>query len=186
MTHPIETFGSDRLIGDRLRPQHFNELCRLYQDPKVMATLSADGNIVPEEEVQKRLQQFLEHWNRYGFGVWMFRDKVNKQFVGRGGLKHSHVGGNDEVELLYTVISEHWGKGLATEMAEVILTVAFEQLGLADVVCFTLTTNKASQRVMEKVGFQYERDILYVGLPHVFYRLTASEWQSDRVAGQHN
>ena len=177
--HLIETVHTNRLIGDRLRAEDLGEFCRLYQDPSVMATLSADGNILPEEEVEQRLQQFLDHWNRYGFGVWMFRDKLNKQFVARAGLKHSHVGGNDEVELLYAVISEYWGKGLATEMAEAILTVGFEELGLADLVCFTLTTNRASQRVMEKVGFRYERDIIHVGLPHVFYRLTAAEWKRD-------
>jgi len=181
MKQPIETFSTNRLIADRLRPEDFGELCRLYQDPQVMATLSADGNIVPDEDVQQRLQQFLDHWNRHGYGVWMFRDKVGDRFVGRAGLKHSHVGGSDEVELLYSVMSEYWGKGLATEMAEAILTVAFEQLGLDDLVCFTLTTNRASQRVMEKVGFRYERDIIHVGLPHVFYRLTASEWKGDRV-----
>ncbi|BAY22030.1 hypothetical protein NIES2100_17930 [Calothrix sp. NIES-2100] len=34
-----------------------------------------------------------------------------------------------------------------------------------------MTTNLASQRVMQKLGFQYERDMMYANLPHVFYRL---------------
>ena len=55
--------------------------------------------------------------------------------------------------------------------------MAFEQLGMTDVACFTLTTNRASQRVMEKVGFEYERDIVHAGLPHVLCRITASEWK---------
>jgi hypothetical protein len=42
------------------------------------------------------------------------------------------------------VMTEYWGRGLATEMAEAILRVAFEGLGMTDVVCFTLTTNRAS------------------------------------------
>ena len=37
--------------------------------------------------------------------------------------------------------------------------VAFGPLGLADVVSFTLPDNRASRRVMEKLGFAYERDI---------------------------
>ena len=68
------------------------------------------------------------------------------------------MGGNDEVELAYALMAEYWGRGLATEMAKAILNVAFEQLGLTDLVCFTLTTNRASQRVMEKAGFECERD----------------------------
>jgi hypothetical protein len=45
---------------------------------------------------------------------------------------------------------------------------------LADVVCLTLPTNRASQRVMEKAGFGYERDVVHTGLPHVLYRITAT------------
>ena len=39
------------------------------------------------------------------------------------------------------------------------------------IVAFTLTTNGASRRVMEKLGFRFERDIIHAGLPHVLYRL---------------
>jgi RimJ/RimL family protein N-acetyltransferase len=53
----------------------------------------------------------------------------------------------------------------------------------SDLVCFTLTTNHASQRVMEKVGFRYERDVLHAGLPHVLYRLSASAWRGMTRAG---
>ena len=52
-----------------------------------------------------------------------------------------------------------------------------------DLVCFTLTTNHASQRVMEKVGFRYECNVLHAGLPHVFYRLTASAWRAMSAVG---
>jgi RimJ/RimL family protein N-acetyltransferase len=90
------------------------------------------------------------------------------------------VGGNDEVELAYALVAEYWNRGLATEMARGILRVAFEQLHMTDVVCFTLTTNRASQRVMEKAGFEYERDVVHAGLPHVLYRITASEWRERR------
>lgn len=81
------------------------------------------------------------------------------------------------MELVCALMAEYWNRGLATEMAEEILSVAFEKLGMADVICFTLTTNRASQRVMEKAGFEYERDIVHAGLPHVLYSLTASGWR---------
>jgi len=62
-------------------------------------------------------------------------------------------------------------------MAGGILSVAFERLGMEELVCFTLTINRASQRVMEKAGFEYERDVVHAGQPHVLYRLTASGWR---------
>ena len=148
-----------------------------------MATLSADGSPLLEEETRRSLRRHLDHWDRHGYGLWIFRDRADGRFVGYCGLKHTEAGGKDEVELAYAVMADDWGRGLATEMAEAVLRVGFEHLGLAEVVCFTLTTNRASRRVMEKAGFRYERDIVHVGLPHVFYRLTAAEWRSAGPAG---
>jgi RimJ/RimL family protein N-acetyltransferase len=76
------------------------------------------------------------------------------------------------VELAYALAAEYWNRGLATEMARAILNLAFERLGLTNVVCFTLPTNRASRRVMEKVGFDYEREVTHVGSSHVLYRIT--------------
>jgi len=176
-TPGIATFITERLIADRLIAGDLAELCRLHQDRDVMATLSADGGVIADDETWRMLQRNLKHWERYGYGLWMFRDRVDRQFVGRGGLKHVDVEGRDEVELMYAVISPHSGKGFATEMARAIVALGFERLGLAEIVCFTLTTNRASQRVMQKAGFTYERDIVHAGLPHVLYRLTADEWK---------
>ena len=174
-------FRTERLIAERLRADHFDELRRMRRDPRVMATLAPagakDGGILYDEETRRFLRRHLDHWDRHGYGLWAFRDRADGRFVGRAGLYNTHVGGNEEVELAYALVAEYWGKGLATEMARAILAVAFEKLGMTDLVCFTLTTNRASQRVMEKAGFEYERDVVHAGLPHVLYRITASGWR---------
>jgi RimJ/RimL family protein N-acetyltransferase len=164
----ITTFHTDRLIAARLRDADLDELCRMHQDPRVMATL---GGLRSDDQTRQFLRDNLRHWDRHGFGLWMFRARADGRFVGRGGIRHVHVGGNDEVELAYALTAEFWGSGLATEMARALLTVAFGHLGMADVVAFTLPTNRASRRVMEKVGCTFERDIVHAGLPHVLYRI---------------
>jgi [ribosomal protein S5]-alanine N-acetyltransferase len=178
---PLETFSTDRLIAERLRDEHFDVLRRMHRDLRVMATLAPagapNGGVLSDEETQQFLHRHLDHWNRYGYGLWVFRDKAEVRFVGRAGLYNTHVGGNDAVELAYALVAEYWNRGLATEMARAILRVAFEQLQMTGVVCLTLTTNRPSRRVMEKVGFEYERDAIHAGLPHVLYRMTALEWK---------
>jgi ribosomal-protein-alanine N-acetyltransferase len=57
-------------------------------------------------------------------------------------------------------------------MAEAMLGLALEELGMTDVVCFALPHNRASWRVMGKVGFGCERDVVHAGLPHVLYCIT--------------
>ena len=140
----------------------------MHRDPAVMTTL---GGLRSDEETASYLRDNLDHWDRYGYGMWLFRDVENGRFVGRAGLRNTRVGGGDEVELAYALVAEYWNRGLATEMALAILRLAFEQLGLTDIVCFTLPTNLASRRVMEKAGFEYERDIVHADQPHVLYRI---------------
>lgn len=176
----VEGFSTDRLTGERLRAEHLEDLCRLHRDPRVMATLSADGTVPRDvdSQTEKALARNLEHWERHGFGLWLFRDKQDGRFVGRGGLRRITLDEREEVELAYALGSEFWGRGLATEIALASVAIGFERLDLDDLVCFTLTTNLASQRVMQKAGFRYERDMVHVGLRHVLYRLRAVEWRN--------
>jgi [ribosomal protein S5]-alanine N-acetyltransferase len=168
----VDAFRTDRLLAERLREEHLGEIRRMHRDPNVMATL---GGLRSDEETTHYLRDNLDHWDRYGYGMWVFRDRAHGRFVGRAGLRNTHVGCNDEVELAYALVADYWGRGLATEMATEILKLAFERLDLDDIVCFTLPTNLASRRVMEKVGFEYERDVVHAGSPHVLYRINAPD-----------
>ena len=78
------------------------------------------------------------------------------------------------MELLYGLVADAWGRGLASELARESLRVAFAELSLPELVAFTLPDNLRSRAVMERAGFRYERDVLHAGLPHVLYRLRAA------------
>jgi len=60
---------------------------------------------------------------------------------------------------------------------EASLDIGFEHLGFPAIGSWTLPVNLASQRVMEKSGFRYERDFTFAGLLHRFYWLAAGEWK---------
>ena len=81
--------------------------------------------------------------------------------------------GDSEVELNYSVVADCWGQGYATEMARKILEVGFAHLDVGSIVAFTLATNKASQRVMQKVGMTFERNFINDNKKQVFYRKMA-------------
>ena len=174
----VETFQTGRLVAERLSQHNLEDLLAMNRDPRVMATL---GGVRADGRTEQYLRDNLDHWERHGFGIWAFRDGTNGCFAGRAGLRHTRVGGNDEVELAYALRSEYWGRGLATELAGAVVALGFWRLGLEEIVSFTLPTNLASRRVMEKVGFEYERDVVHAGLPHVLYRTTAS----GKTAGLH-
>jgi [ribosomal protein S5]-alanine N-acetyltransferase len=165
---------TDRLIATSLSAEDFDDLCKMHQEPRVMATL---GGLRSAEQTQRFLRENLDHWEKHGYGLWVFRDQTAKRFVGRGGLRNITVGGKNEIEVAYVVMAEFWSKGVATEIATVSLKVAFERIGIGNVVAFTLPTNWASRRVMEKVGLRYERDIDHAGLQRVLYRIKREQYR---------
>lgn len=61
-----------------------------------------------------------------------------------------------EAEIGWTVGRRHWGRGYATEAAQAMLGFAFAELGLHRVVAYCRAENRASWRVMEKLGMRRE------------------------------
>lgn len=171
----IDRFATPRLLAERIDVRHLGDLTRMHRDERVMATL---GGTRSEDESERFLCQSVEHWTRHGFGLWVLGDRQDGRFVGRAGLRHVHVGGADEVELAYALMAEFWGRGLATEASTAILELALGEGRLPEVVAFTLIANLGSRRVMEKLGFRFEREIDHAGLPHVLYRLNLGLWRS--------
>ena len=164
----VETFETERLVARPIAQDDFAVLSLLHHDERVMATL---GGIRSDEQTRAFLDHKTGHWARFGYGMWMFNHRATGEFVGRGGLQKIVIGGNLEIEVGYTLRADYFGQGYGTEMARGIVDVATRELGLSDLVAFTLPDNAASRRVMEKSGFAYERTLMHEGEEHVLYRL---------------
>ncbi len=170
----IPTFETARVKARRVTPGDLEELASMYQNQEVMKTL---GGTRSREQALGLLERMIKQWDEYDFGVWILEDKETGAFMGRAGLLKVHIDGADEIELLYALLPDYWSKGIATEAAKEIVRIGFEELGLENIVSFTLPENKASQRIMEKLGFTYEKDCVHADLLHVFYRLTKEQWE---------
>jgi RimJ/RimL family protein N-acetyltransferase len=168
---PAERFSTARLDASRLQPDDFSIVHRMHQDHEVMKTL---GGIRSEGKTRVYLRTNLEHWDRYGYGLWILRERRDQRFVGRSAIRHVELDGKDEIEVGYALMRQYWGRGLATEVAREMIKLAFSSLRITDLVAFTLRENVASRRVMEKAGGIYERDIVHADQPHVLYRFRPS------------
>ncbi len=85
----MRPLNTTRLIGTPAVATDVADLRRLHSDPRVMATLSADGATFTEDQTRAFLARATEHWQLYGFGLWIFRDRASNDFVGYGGIKHA-------------------------------------------------------------------------------------------------
>jgi [ribosomal protein S5]-alanine N-acetyltransferase len=167
----VERVDTARLIGYRIAETEtdLHRLRILYQDPEIAHWL---GGTRSDDGVDERFAFELAHWRDHGFGAWMFTDRETGAFAGRGAIRHAQVFDGDEIELGYALVTPSWGRGLATEIAAALVVVARDGLGLGELAAWTMTTNTASRRVLEKVGFGYRRAFERLGLPHRYYHLT--------------
>jgi ribosomal-protein-alanine N-acetyltransferase len=149
---------------------HWADLRRMDEDPQFMALL---GGARDKAGTVAYLETNVKHWAEHGFGMWMLRDAASSAVVGRAILRHLDVEGVDEVEVGYGFMPEYWGRGLATEIARACVRIGLEQLHLRSLVAITTPPNVASQRVMQKAGLAYERDIVHAGIPHLLFRIRA-------------
>lgn len=166
----IERVETKRLVGEAIGPAHFEVVRALDSDPLVMATL---GGLRSENETHEFLLDRAGHWEREGFGPWVWFERSTGAFVGRGGLKRIEIEGVPEVEVGYAIIRERWGEGFATEIARASVA-ASDELRIPELVGLALPSNTRSRRVLEKAGFAYEGELAWFALTHVLYRRLSS------------
>ena len=177
----LDELRTEQLLLERPDERDRAEMRAMHADTEVMATL---GGIRTGRESDAIFDRLVAHWGAHDFGYWMVRDPDSGRFAGRGGLRQLAVEGEPVVEVGYGLMSDYWGRGLATEIAEACVRAAFEVIGLRSLVCFTATTNQKSQRVMVKAGFRYEKDFVYAEIPHRLCRLDVERWSGERWDGE--
>lgn len=156
--------STSRLDAVALGPAQLDALAPVMADPQVAATM---GGPWSRDDVAGWLQVNAAHQRAHGFAYAAWFERATGELVGRGGLHHVVVGARAEVEVGWLVVPGRWGEGFGTELGAAALEHGFAELGLDRIVAYTLPSNAASLRVMAKLGFERERQVVHAGLPHV-------------------
>jgi ribosomal-protein-alanine N-acetyltransferase len=165
-------FDTERLCAERLQEGHFEFINQMNRDERIMAHL---GGLRSTEQTSEYMKYNLAHWQQYGYGIWILRQQSTGFLTGRGGLRNTVLAGKDEVEVAYGLLPEYWNMGLASEFVEAVVRIGFSEIGLSSLACITRQGNTASKRVLEKTGFEFERDIIHQGKPHLLFRRDNSQ-----------
>lgn len=81
---------------------------------------------------------------------------LNGKHVGNVGLHPLQDIYRNTAEIGYFVGEEFWGRGIATEAIKQMISYGFSELNLRRISAGVMDYNKASARVLEKAGFQFE------------------------------
>ena len=162
-----------------LRPLVMNDvdqIHRIWTDPDVRKYLW-DDEVISREQAASVLADSLAHFEGTGDGLWAARQKDEETIIGFCGYWFFHD--PPELELLYGMATQQWGRGLAAEAARAMMRYGFEELGLARVQASTDALNRASVRVMEKCGMTFDRRAETNGLDTIYYAMVRDSFTWD-------
>jgi ribosomal-protein-alanine N-acetyltransferase len=142
---------TQRLQLRRLRDADMDEYYRrIYADPAVMRGLPSGKPISRAAFEANAHAIMIDHWVEHAFGPWVVLHRASGDLVGHCGLKFWSE--SQDVEVFYALARDVWGQGLATERARASVEWGFRVLGLQRIIAATRPENRASQRVLEKIG----------------------------------
>ncbi len=160
----------------RLRPRTADDLeqnLAMDLDPEVHRYIFIHGPPDALAWRERLRQRIASGWPERG-GVWVVEWRQQPGFLGWCGVFPLEDSGL--IELGYRYLRAAWGQGIATEAAAVVLDYGFRELGLDPIVAVTHPDNRASRRVLEKLGFSHEGPARYYDTLVAFYRLTRSHY----------
>jgi ribosomal-protein-alanine N-acetyltransferase len=126
----------------------------------------------PIDKVKKWVEMGLTQWEEKGYSWWAVELIDGGVLIGWCGLNHLEK--TDEIEVLYLIGEEYWGRGLATEAALASVEYAFDVVGLDRLIGIVHPENIASRRVLEKIGMAHKEKAQYFGIEVDTYYLDRS------------
>jgi RimJ/RimL family protein N-acetyltransferase len=194
---PVE-IRTDRLRLRELHPDDWKALHAYHNDPRYLRYYPNES----ESEVATRLfvetnmaplpssgTPFIPR-NRYALAITLLQNETSQSgtAIGTVGIRLRSLGGHDtgvpQADIGYEIDPQYWGRGYATEAARAIVVFGFTTLGAHRIWAQCIAENRASARVLEKVGMRLEgrlrEDEHFKGRrwDTLIYAILISEWHS--------
>jgi len=172
-------FETDRLILRPLVETDVDAIFAMRSDPQVMRFIRAPQN---RSETVNWLELVSSRWESDRIGFCAVIEKQTEKLVGWCGLWR--LDEINELEIGYAITKDAWGKGFATEAAQVFLQYAFEKLKTGKIVAVAEPENASSRRVMEKLGMKFVRLGEFYDRELVQYAISRESWLENQESNQ--
>jgi len=162
-----------------LAPADLPDLIGLDLDPEVMRYVGSPPGVKTPAETEARARARIletERGDHEPLGFWRVEAREDSAFLGVGALIRMPAGA--DVEVAYRLTRAAWGRGIATEAARALIVHGLRTLGLPRLVAVTYPENRASQRVLDKLGFERRGFTEYKGVQTTFHVLTREAWNA--------
>jgi RimJ/RimL family protein N-acetyltransferase len=189
-----EVARTDRLVLREWRPDDEESFYELMNRPTVMRWL---GGVQTREEFHAAFGRIVGFQRDFGHTFWIVERKddgghLAGETIGFCGLKRVNAPGTEMTgrhEIGWRLREEAWGHGYASEAATESLLLAFTRFRAPHVVALTVTENRASWILMERLGMIRAAELDFIDPRHgpelnptIVYRIEREAWMSARAA----
>ena len=167
---------TSRLIFRKIEKSDFTEWLKFFTDPTTSIHWLEEKQL-PQEQCESWYQkQFWRYENEMG-GTNALIEKSSGKLIGHCGLLVQIVDDRTELEIGYSLLSEFWGKGYASEAAIRCRDYAFENNLSESLISIISLTNIPSQQVALKNGMAIEKETIYKDNRVYIFRIDKSDWK---------
>jgi [ribosomal protein S5]-alanine N-acetyltransferase len=152
---PLSVLETDRLRLRRLSVDDVDFTLRLLNEPSFIQNIGDKGVRSIEDARAYILNGPIASYEKFGFGLYLVETKETGVPAGICGLLKRDA--LEDADIGYALVPEFWSQGYALEAASGVISYAVRELGLKRVVAITNPENSGSIRLLEKLGFRYER-----------------------------
>jgi RimJ/RimL family protein N-acetyltransferase len=154
----LTSYTTERLHLRGLLPEDEEFIVRLYADPEVSRHIQHGP--MPEAKARRWFNDELE-WAKYSphFGHWivLLRDSqvpIGLVHLGKYRERKFDDDPSDDIQLDYQFLPEYWGRGYASEAAQIMLSYIFDVRQRRRLVVYTRPENDRSIKFLQRLGFQ--------------------------------
>ncbi len=153
----MKVLETDRLVLRWLTLDDAGFILQLVNEPAWLQFIGDRGVRTIEQARDYLTQGPIAMYARRGFGLFAVAQKSDGELLGICGLIQRDT--LPDVDLGFAFLEKFRGKGYAQEAAAATLTLARETFSLSRLVAIVSPENLRSIRLLEKLGFAFERPL---------------------------
>ena len=151
--------NSNRLLIGHFQRSDLEKWFSIESDPEVRKYI-LDGSILNREQSLAYIDQNIDSYAKFNFGRYALREKKSLRLIGMCGFLKTEMG----IDFGYRLSKDMWGCGLGFEAASAVLNYGVASIGLKHCVAGVMPGNLASIKILDRLGFVYQKDVIFDGL----------------------